>query len=56
MRFAPTEMEALQGVPLQGSYLAVFFGLPLVVTFGLILFSKRYFAPGEAIDQAKATR
>jgi hypothetical protein len=44
MKFAPTEMEALQGVPLQGSHLAVFFGLPLVVTLGLLLFSRRCFA------------
>jgi hypothetical protein len=43
MKFAPTEMEALQGVPLQGPHLAVFFGLPLVVTLGLILFARRCF-------------
>jgi hypothetical protein len=43
MKFAPTEMEVLQGVPLQGSHLAVFFGLPLVVTLGLLLFSRRCF-------------
>jgi hypothetical protein len=43
MKFAPTEMEALQGVPLQGFHLAVFFGMPLVATLGLILFSRRCF-------------
>lgn len=43
MKFAPTEIEALQGVPLQGFHLAVFFGMPLVVTLGLILFSRRCF-------------
>jgi hypothetical protein len=56
MRFAPTEMAALQGVPLQGFHLAVFFGLPLVVTLGLILFSRRYFTSSESIDEAKAIR
>jgi hypothetical protein len=55
MRFAPIEMEALQGVPLEGSHLAVFFGLPLVVTLGLVLFSKRHFTSGEAKDEAKVT-
>ena len=56
MRFAPIEMEALQGIPLQGFHLAVFFGLPLVGTLGLILFSRRYFASGESMGAAKITR
>jgi hypothetical protein len=43
MVFAPTEMEALQGVPIQGFHLAVFFGLPLLATLGLVVFSKQYF-------------
>ncbi|MFZ5918441.1 MAG: hypothetical protein ACOYZ7_16005 [Chloroflexota bacterium] len=43
MRFPPTEMEALDGVPLQGFHLAVFFGIPLLITWGLIVLSKRYF-------------
>jgi hypothetical protein len=44
MVFAPTEMEALQGVPIQGFHLAVFFGLPLLATLGLVVFSRRYFS------------
>jgi hypothetical protein len=44
MVFAPTEMEALQRVPIQGFHLAVFFGLPLLATLGLVVFSRRYFS------------
>jgi hypothetical protein len=36
-------MEALQGIPLQGFHLAVFFGIPLLLTLGVIIFSKRHF-------------
>lgn len=43
MKFAPTEMEALQGLPFQGWHLATFIGIPLLLTLGLIILSKRYF-------------
>lgn len=43
LRFPPTEMQALQGLPLRGVHLAAFLGVPLLITLGLILFSKRYF-------------
>ena len=43
LNFPPTEMEALQGMPLHGAHLAAFLGLPLIVTLGVILFSKRYY-------------
>jgi hypothetical protein len=46
MKFAPTEMEALQGLPFQGWHLAAFIGIPLLLTLGLILLSKRYFTEG----------
>jgi hypothetical protein len=39
----PTEVGWLDGVPLQGHHLAVFFGLPLFLTLGAILVSKRHF-------------
>jgi hypothetical protein len=48
MNFPPTEMEVLAGVPLRGSHLAIFFGVPLVATLGLILLSKRHFVPDPA--------
>jgi hypothetical protein len=43
MKFAPLEMEALEGIPLQGFHLAVFFGIPFLLTLGVIIFSKRHF-------------
>lgn len=41
--FPATEMEILQGLPLQGTYLAAFVGIPLLITIGVILLSKRSF-------------
>jgi hypothetical protein len=41
--FPPTEMEALQGLPIQGVHLAVFIGVPLIITLGVIVLSKRHF-------------
>jgi hypothetical protein len=44
MRFAPQEMEAFGGVPLHGAHLAALFGVPILATLGLIVYSRRYFA------------
>jgi hypothetical protein len=44
MVFPPTEMEALQGVPFHGLHIAALIGIPLPITLGLIIFSKRYFS------------
>jgi hypothetical protein len=44
--FPPTEMEALQGLPFQGAHFALFVGVPLLVTWGLIVFSKSHFKTG----------
>ena len=43
MRFPPTEMEALDGLPFQGFHFALFFGIPLLITLGVIVLSKRHF-------------
>jgi hypothetical protein len=43
MRFPPTEIEALRGLPLQGWHFAVFVGTPLLITLGLAIFSKQCF-------------
>lgn len=43
MSFPATEMAFLDGVPLQGSHLAVFFGIPLLATLGVIILSRRHF-------------
>jgi hypothetical protein len=42
-RFPAFEVDMLQGVPIQGIHLAVFFGLPLALTMGLLLWARRYF-------------
>jgi hypothetical protein len=43
MKFAPLEMEALGGIPLDGAHLAALAGIPLLVTLGLIAYSRRHF-------------
>jgi len=43
MKFAPLEMEALGGIPLHGAHLAALVGIALLVTLGLLAYSKRYF-------------
>ena len=47
MKFAPKEIDALDGLPLQGFHLAIFVGIPLIITLGVIVLSKRCF-PREA--------
>ena len=55
MNFPPTEMEILQGIPVQGLHLAVFVGIPLLATLGAIMLSKRHFTGGsQAVQEAKA--
>jgi hypothetical protein len=48
MEFPPTEVEILDGVPLQGIHFAVFVGLPLLLTLVAILLSKRHFGTPDA--------
>ena len=43
MRFPPTEMEALQGLPFHGFHFAALIGLPLLITVGVVIGSKRHF-------------
>jgi hypothetical protein len=43
MKFPATEMAFLDGLPFQGYHMAMFIGMPLLITLGLIIFSKRYF-------------
>ncbi len=42
LSFPPTEMEAFQGVPLQGIHFVPLIGLPLLLTMGVIIHSKRH--------------
>jgi hypothetical protein len=41
--YPPTEMEALQGIPLEGYHLALLAGVPLLVATGILVLSKRHF-------------
>jgi hypothetical protein len=42
-RFPPFEMQILSNIPLTGSHFAPLVGIPLLITLGLIVFSRRYF-------------
>ncbi|MCK4660105.1 MAG: hypothetical protein KAV82_11340 [Phycisphaerae bacterium] len=50
MAFAPKEIEALQGVPLQLYHLTALVAPPLVGTFGLLMYSRRHFAPASHVS------
>jgi hypothetical protein len=43
LRFPPTEVEILDGLPFHGFHLALMLGVPLLTTLGLLVYSKRYF-------------
>jgi hypothetical protein len=43
MKFAPLEVDILDGIPIHGVHLAVLAGIPLLVTLGLMVYSRRYF-------------
>jgi hypothetical protein len=43
LSFPPTEMEALDGLPFQGVHFAVLVGVPLLLTLGAIVLSRRHF-------------
>ena len=53
MRFAPTEMEALGGIPAHGLHIAAFVGLPLLATLGWILYSRRFFGAHRRADSLR---
>jgi hypothetical protein len=43
LRFPPTEIEFLDGLPFHGVHLALALGVPLLIALGLLVLSKRYF-------------
>jgi len=45
LKFPSTETEALINLPLKGFYLAMIFGIPIIITLGIIIFSRKYFIP-----------
>jgi hypothetical protein len=46
MKFSPLEVDILDGIPIHGAHLAVLAGIPLLVTLGLITYSRRFFRQG----------
>ncbi|MBN1137302.1 MAG: hypothetical protein JXM73_12005 [Anaerolineae bacterium] len=48
LQFAPTELEALSGMPLQGYELGVFVGLPMLACLVVILACRRHFGRNPA--------
>jgi hypothetical protein len=43
LAFPPRELEFLSGLPVQGYHLALLAGIPLLLTCGLIILSRRFF-------------
>ena len=54
LRFPPTEMDILQGLPLQGCHLAAAIGLPLLLTLGLIILTKPLFSLPSGPEEGRA--
>jgi len=55
MQFPPFEMDMLQGMPLRGFHFAIFVGIPLVITLGVIISARSHFrieasAPEQAAE------
>jgi hypothetical protein len=46
LAFPPREIEVLGGVPVQGYHFAVLVGIPLLITWGLAILSRRHFRSG----------
>ena len=49
LAFPPREMEILGGVPAQGYHFAILAGIPLLITLGVAILSKRHFKPGDPV-------
>ena len=56
LRFPPTEVEILDGLPFHGVHLALALGVPLLVTLGLLVYSKRYFSRSPASTSGEVRR
>jgi len=48
LQFAPIEMRALSGIPLQGYEVGAFVGLPMLACVGVVLACRRYFGRSPA--------
>jgi MFS family permease len=47
LAFPAREIEILDGLPVQGYHLAILAGLPLLITWGIAVLSKRHFRAGD---------
>ena len=43
LKLPPTETDLLINMPLKGAHLTVIFGIPLIITLGVIIFSRKHF-------------
>ncbi len=46
LAFPPREIEFLEGLPVQGYHFAVLVGIPLLITWGVAILSRRHFRSG----------
>jgi hypothetical protein len=47
MNLPPTEMEIFQGMPVQNTWFVFIIGIPLLITLGVIIFSRKYIVNGK---------
>jgi hypothetical protein len=53
MNFPEKELEFFQKLPFQDFHLTLLFGIPLLITLGLIVFSRRYFRMNSAVRNVR---
>jgi hypothetical protein len=49
LAFPPREIEFLGGLPVQGYHFAILAGIPLLITWGAAIFSRRHFGTGQRV-------
>jgi len=49
LAFPPREIEFLGGLPVQGYHFALLAGIPLLITWGAAIFSRRHFGAGQRV-------
>lgn len=47
LAFPPREIEFLEGIPVQGYHFSILVGIPLLITWGIAILSKRHFRTSE---------
>ena len=54
MQFPVFEIDSLQRMPLRGFHFAIFIGIPLLITLGIIISARSHFSTGEGAAQTAA--